>query len=247
VGASHCNTLFLWDLPNGKLGNDFLDILNGLFKDVLTRKHNMEMPLLFIACILHKQQGVIGYPKIKAIIAVRLALWTQGNIDMLVQSVLDAYDANGPGGRGASQDPDSKARAYQSLVDKGQLSKAVQNLTNSHKGGLLRPGDLDVKSGDSVITVLKQKHPNARVPDEDEFDEYEDVPVASDPFPLLFFEEDVKASATRLSGGPGPGGLDGDSLKNWLLRRGTRSARLRETMAQIAEVLANGSPDYAMY
>ena len=85
-----------------------------------------------------------------------------------------------------------------------------------------------MKSGESVITVLKQKHPNARIPDEEDFDEYEDVHVASDPFPLLFFEEDVEASATRLSGGPGPGGLDGDSLKNWLLRRGTRSARLRE-------------------
>ena len=177
--------LFLWDLPNGKFGNDFLDILNGLFKDVLARKHNMEMPLLFIACILHKQRGVIGYPKIKAIIAVRLALWMQGKIDMLVQSVLDAYDANGPGGRGASQDPESKARAYQSLVDKGQLSKAVRNLTNRHKGGLLRPGDLDAKSGESVITVLQQKHPNARIPDDKvEFDEYKDVQVASDPFPL---------------------------------------------------------------
>ena len=170
--------LFLWDLPNGKFGNDFLDILNGLFKDVLARKHNMEMPLLFIACILHKQRGVIGYPKIKAIIAIRLALWTQGKIDMLVQSVLDAYDANGPGGRGASQDLESKERAYQSLVDKGQISKAVRNLTNRHKGGLLRPGDIDAKSGEIVITVLQQKHPNARIPDEVEFDEYEAAQVA---------------------------------------------------------------------
>ena len=109
----------------------------------------------------------------------------QGKIDMLVQSVLDAYDANGPGGRGASQDPESKARAYQSLVDKGQLSKAVRNLKNRHKGELLRPGDLDAKSGESVITVLQQKHPNARIPDDKvEFDEYKDVQVASDPFPL---------------------------------------------------------------
>ena len=90
-------------------------------------------------------------------------MWTQGNIDMLVQSVIDAYNANGPGGRGANQDFESKAHAYQSQVDKGQLSKAVRNLTNRHKGGLLRPGDLDAKSGESVITVLKQKHPNAQI------------------------------------------------------------------------------------
>ena len=123
----------------------------------------MEMPLLFIACILLKQRGAIGYQKIKVIIAIRLAMWTQGNIDMLVQSVIDAYNANGPGGRGANQDFESKAHAYQSQVDKGQLSKAVRNLTNRHKGGLLRPGDLDAKSGESVITVLKQKHPNAQI------------------------------------------------------------------------------------
>jgi hypothetical protein len=101
----------------------------------------------------------------------------QGKIDMLVQSVIDP-------GRGASQDPESKARAYQSLVDKGQLSKAVRNLTNRHKGELLRPGDLDAKSGESVITVLQQKHPNARIPDNVEFDEYKEVQVASYPFPL---------------------------------------------------------------
>jgi hypothetical protein len=190
---------------------------------------------------------VIGSQKIKSFIDICLALWNQGKIGMLVQSVIDAYDANGPGGRGPNQDSESKARTYQSQVDKGQLSQAVRNLTNRHKGGLLRPGDRDEKSGQFVISVLQQKHPNARVPDDGDFDEYEDVQIASDPFPLLFFEEDVEASAARLSGGPGPGGLDGNSLKNWLLRRGTRSARLRETMAQFAEILANGSPEYALY
>jgi hypothetical protein len=128
--------LYLWDLPQGKRGNDFLDTLNDLFKDVLARKHNMEMPLLFIACILHKQRGVNEYNKIKTTIDIRLVLWTQGRIDMLVQSVLDAYDVNGPGGQGPSQDFESKARAYQSQVEKGQLSQAVRNLTNRHKGGL---------------------------------------------------------------------------------------------------------------
>jgi hypothetical protein len=187
--------LYLWDLPQGKLGNAFLDILNNLFKDVLARKHNMEMPLLFIACILHKQRGVNGFKKIKATIDIRLALWTQGRTDMLVQSVLDAYDVNGPGGQGPSQDIESKARAYQSQVEKGQLSQAVRNLTSRHKGGLLHPGpgDRDEKSGESVFKVLQQKHPSARVPEDNEFDEYEDVQVESEPFPLLFFEEDIQS------------------------------------------------------
>jgi len=239
--------LYLWDLPNGKLGNDFLDTLNDLFKDVLARKCNMEMPLLFIACILHKERGVSGYPRIKATIDIRQDLWRKGKIDMLVQSVLDAYAVNGAGGGSPRDDLDSKARAYQQMVDKGQLSKAVRNLTSRQKGGILKPGDRDEKSGEFVITVLQQKHPNARVPEDCDFDDFLETSEASDPFPLLFFEEDVESSASSLSGGPGPGGLDGDSLMNWLLRRGTRSSRLRETMAQFAELLANGSPDYALY
>ena len=110
------------------------------------------------------------------------------------------------------------------MVDKGQLSQAVQNLTSRQKGGILKPGDCDKKSGEFAITVLQQKHPNARVPEDYDFDKIFDAVKASDPFSLLFFEEDVEASASFLSGGPGPGGLDGDSLKNWLLRRGTRSS-----------------------
>jgi hypothetical protein len=50
--------LYLWDLPNTSDGNLFLDILNDLFKDVYNRKCNMELPLLFIACILHKKRGL---------------------------------------------------------------------------------------------------------------------------------------------------------------------------------------------
>jgi len=54
-------------------------------------------------------------------------------------------------------------------------------------------------------------------------------------------------AAPHLSGGPGPGGLDGASLKDWLLCRGTRSARLRETMTIFVKMLANGLLEFAMF
>ena len=38
------------------------------------------------------------------------------------------------------------------------------------------PTDLDPKTGESVIDVLRSKHPEARIPEADHFDEYQDEP-----------------------------------------------------------------------
>ena len=238
--------LWLWDLPNTGDGNLFLDILNKLFKDVIARKCNMELPLLFIACILHKKRGTSGYQQIKALIRTRLELWQQDKVG-LAPYVLEAHKNSGTGGA-VRDDQESRARSYNSKVNEGRLSAAVRNLTNRNKGGLLHPSAVDEISGELVIDVLDKKHPHASVPADDEFDVYPDDAVdAEEPFPLAVYEEDVQNAASHLSGGPGPGGLDGPSLKDWLLRRGTRSARLRETMAMIVKLLANGSPEYAMF
>ena len=43
--------------------------------------------------------------------------------------------------------------------------------------------------------MLQQKHPSARVPEDCDFDNFLDTAKGGDPFPLLFFEEDVKSSA----------------------------------------------------
>ena len=238
--------LYLWDLPNTSDGNLFLDILNDLFKDVYDRKCNMELPLLFIACILHKKRGTSGYQKIKMLICTRLELWQQGKVGTLVKCILEAYENSGTPGA-ARRDQDSQARAYDSMVNQGKLSAAVRNLTNRNKGGLLHPSTVDTNSGELVFDILDKKHPKASVPKDEDFDEYPAVEKDETPFPHDFYEEDILHAASHLSGGPGPGGLDGAMLKDWLIRRGTRSQRLRETMAKFVEVLANGSPDYTMY
>ena len=208
--------LWLWDLPNTGDGNLFLDILNKLFKDVIARKCNMELPLLFIACILHKKRGKSGYQQIKALIRTRLELWQQDKVGMLVKCVLEAHNNSGTGGA-VRDDQESQAWSYNSKVNEGRLSAAVRNLTNRNKGGLLHPSAVDEISGELVIDVLDKKHPHASVPADDEFDVYPDDAVDEEPFPLAFYEEDVLNAASHLSGGPGPGGLDGPSLKDWLL------------------------------
>jgi hypothetical protein len=41
---------------------------------------------------------------------------------------------------------------------------AVRYLTGRKKGGILQPTDIDKKTGDLVKTVLRSKHPDARIP-----------------------------------------------------------------------------------
>ena len=45
----------------------------------------MELPLLFIACILHKKRGTSGFHQIKILIRTRLELWQQGKVGTLVK------------------------------------------------------------------------------------------------------------------------------------------------------------------
>ena len=145
----------------------------------------MELPLLFIACILHKKRGPSGYQKIKMLIRTRLELWQQGKVGTLVKCILEAYENSGTPGA-ARRDQDSQARAYDSMVNQGKLSAAVRNLTNRNKGGLLHPSTVDTNSGELVIDILDKKHPKASVPKDEDFDEYPAVEKDKTPFPHDF-------------------------------------------------------------
>ena len=62
------------------------------------------------------------------------------------------------------------------------------------------------------------------------------------------FEECATKSAARLSGSAVPCGAEAEMMKNWLLRHGYHSERLREAMmAMWVDWLSNGSPPYAAY
>ncbi len=73
------------------------------------------------------------------------------------------------------------------------------------------------------------------------------APDCLDSMPVYCFEECVAKAAARLSGSAGPCGVDAEMLKNWLLRHGDYSGRLRDAMATWVDWLSNGSPPYAAY
>ena len=156
----------------------------------------------------------------------------------LVREVEEAsLDVGGGGGgpRAGQEDTTSIARKYHNIFLGGKVRAAMRMVTNRGTGGAYRPFDLDSKSGRPVIDVLREKDPTSRVPSEEDFDAHVGAPDCLESMPVYCSEECVTKAAAGLSGSAGPCGVEAEMLKNWLLRHGDHSGRLREAMATWVE------------
>ena len=111
------------------------------------------------------------------------------------------------------------------------------------------PGYKYTKTGRSVAEVLREKHPDMRVPPVENptfafFEEYEEVPET---VPLDFTEDEVTWIASKLSGAEGALGAEAIELQNWLLCFGCASEELRVDIVSLADWMANSSPPWAAY
>ncbi len=242
--------LLLYDLPNGRWANRFLETLTDLWQGCIKRRWNSERPLVFQACILRQVRGISRFHDVKPIIWGRLDAWDKGQYVALVKDVEEANLDIGGGGGGAmarQDDTTSMARKYHNMVLGGKVRAAVRMVTNRDVGRAYRPFDTDSKSGRPVIDVLREKHPDTRVPSEWDFDEHPGAPDCLESMLVYCYEECVAKAAAHLSGSAGPCGIEADMLKNWLLRHGAQSEHLRDVMAMWVDLLSNGSPPYAAY
>jgi hypothetical protein len=176
-------------------------------------------------------------------------LWDQGKFTALVDDTED--EVRSRHGTHPAPDAESVARSYNSKVLGGRLRTAVRSLTQRGQGGVLQPDDTCSKTGKPVLEVLRGKHPAMRDPQPDmeddargSFEHYDEVPEA---VPLVITGDVVEKVASRLSGGAGPGGSDAVDLRNWLLRFGAESEALRDALAGICEMMANGNPSWAAF
>jgi hypothetical protein len=133
------------------------------------------------------------------------------------------------------------------MVLGGKVRAAVKMVTNRGDGGPCHPYDLDSKSGFPVINVLCEKHPDCRVPSEEDFDAYSDATNLLDTMPVYCYEECIAKAAARLSGGAGPCGVEAKMLKHWLLWHGAHLEKFCEAMVDWVDWLSNGLPPYAAY
>ena len=66
-------------------------------------------------------------------------------------------------------DFDTKTHIFNSLLLSKRIIEAVRYITNQNNGGILQPDDTDEKTGRFAIETLRDKHPDLRQPDLDDF------------------------------------------------------------------------------
>lgn len=206
----------------------------------IDRSANGERIIVFISVILERCPTITKASDIKRRIEQRLSLWEQGKFHALVDNTLEEKLSRRRGNGEMSDE--EMARRYHNNMLSGRARQAVRHLTNRDTGGVLSPDDIDIKSHLPVIDVPRSKHPDQRVPnleigDHLSFEEYPNVP---DVVPLCVSGEAIAITATKLTGGAGPSGIDSTDLKNWLLRFGLQSEGLRNEMTKWTEWLSHG-------
>ncbi len=120
-------------------------------------------------------------------------------------------------------------------------------MTNGDPGGLYAPDNICTKTGRWVLDILREKHPDAHIPEECAFNFYDNSAELLEATPIACYEEQLSMQAVHLSRGAGPCGVDGTTLKEWLLRHGVSCERLREEMARWVVWLSNDSPLFSAY
>ena len=123
----------------------------------------------------------------------------------------------------------------------GRVCEAVRFVTDQARGGVLKPSDIDAKSGKCVFDVLREKHPPPGLASQDAFVSCSDLPLLVD---VDVTSSHVEQVARCLRGSGGPGGADSYHWQCFLLHYGAHSSRLREAVADLAMHLANGIVDW---
>ena len=141
------------------------------------------------------------------------------------------------------------AQGFHETVLLGKVRQTFRLATDREGGGCLLPDDQCTKIGRPVAEVLREKHPDMRVPPVENptfaaFEEYEDVPET---VTLDFTEDDVMWVASKIFGAAGALGAEEMELRNWLLRFGCASNEFRVVVASLDDWMANSSSPWAAY
>ena len=98
---------------------------------------------------------------------------------MLVEDTERTMEADLSTKRGDTTD-ERRRHIFNQKVLRGDLRGAVHYITEREKGGVLMPDDVDETTGDTVFSVLKSKHPDARTPDSTHLPSYKETPELID-------------------------------------------------------------------
>ena len=235
----------LYDVPKGKVGKAITKKLADLFEGVQLRKHNSEVPMLFIILILHRVSNITKSGDIRKRLTSQLERWEgdPSQLESMVEEAEHDFKLRRSKLRG-NHTPNKLAKIYDRILSRGGIRSAVRFVTDREGGGVMHPDEIDDSSGKPVHTLLKEKHPNLCHVDPTVMEDYESTPEF---VPITITEDDVEHVAAKLSGSSGLTGFDSTALQNMLLQHGHASKRLRQVLANFANWLANSFPPWAAY
>jgi hypothetical protein len=239
----------LYSQPNGWWAKQFLAMQTALWHDVRLRGCNLKKACIFALLILRRVRSKKTMSKVKTLVWSRMDAWEANRFCALVKEVEECAMEDGfpcayPD---RSLELESVGRRFNSMVHSGKLRAAVRAMTDRDPGGLYAPNDGCTKMGHQVLDVLHEKHPGAHIPEKLAFDDYANSAELLEAMPIACYEEEISLRAVHLSGGAGPCGVDGTTLKGLLLHHEVSSKRLREEMAHWVVWLSNHSPPFAAY
>ncbi len=157
--------------------------------------------------------------KVKTLVWFHMDVWEASHYCALVKEVEecameDGFPRTHPN---CSLELEAMGRRFNLMVHSGKLRSAVRAVTNCNPGGLYAPDDVCTKTGCWVLDVLCKKHPDACIPKEHAFDSYNNSVELLEVMPITCYKEQNSIHAVHLYGWAGPCGVDGTTLKEWLI------------------------------
>ena len=220
-------------LPTGKIGKQYVEMLNCELELFLKSNIPSEKLLVFSALILHRDNKVRHSKDVKITIENRMKEWSVEKFQPLVQSFKRCTQFSSRAVRTQKSDPDEKIRAFAKMVQEGNIKNATRFLADKNGTSVLKPSDsID---GRTVTEILPEKHPKASPLFEVTFN-ISELPLLEK---LNITSSTVEKQARKLFGSSGPSGSDANHWFDALIRFGLESSRLRDLVSQLGNLIAN--------
>ena len=234
----HLPVLSQYDLPSGRVGREFVVALSDEVLGLSRRREQSERLIVFMAVLLQRDNFVKKNSDIRRLLQRRLSLWKDSHFGELVAECVRCAGYKSKGRKSSKLQGDAHdCKVFTRLVLRGQMRSAVRWLTERcSSGGVLLPSAVVDGEGKTVLDVLKAKHPEPGLVQEEAFLDCDVLPVQID---VDITAEHVGKIAKRIQGGRGPGGTTAIQWQDFLLRFGHSSESLRNSIAELTRRLAN--------
>ena len=220
-------------LPRGLLGERFINTAASLLEGMVNNTNNSEQFLVFIMVILQRTPTIHGTRAIKTHLTQRLDAWDRQEYQMLVTET-ERSMKHFLSTRRRYTTPAQRNKRFNTLVQQGELRKAIQYITTIEPSRILAPSD--TITGYTVQDILESKHPDPQPTSPATLHEYDNLPPLP---PVCISDEVVLQVARRIRGSCGLDGTHAHELRSWLTQYHQASDRLRAALASLTQHMSN--------